>query len=600
MKRVNSFIPILILILAVGLWIGSLRSIDPLKMNDLGLISVLPVTYLLALAVLAVGYAMMFLKDRLADRLMLVYMLALVLIIHATPAIVYGTLRYAWAYKHIGIVDYIIRHGSVDPTIAMLRVYQNWPGFFALNALLTQLSGLNSPMSYAAWAPPFFNMIYVLALLLIMKMLTPDRRVAWFAVWLFELTNWIGQDYFAPQSLSYFLYMIILGILLARFNSSRPFPFQAISRARPLRWLNPVMGRMSALFQTGRPTYDLMPPWQRIGYVLLVLTLFVTIVATHQLTPIMAIIAILLLIVFRYMRWWTLPFWMGTMTLLWFMFPASFFFQTTANSLLRGVGTLGSNISTSLIDLGSIGQEQATIAVMTRIMTAAIALLAAAGFIRRILHGFLDLPALLLVVAPAFSIVLGAYGGEILFRVYFFALPFLAYLAASLFFTDPAKPSTTQTAVNLFSVSLVLGAVFLFAYFGRERLNYSTPKEVAAFEYLSNIAEPNSLLVEGSHDYPTQFHNYEYFVYVPMDREPRTSIDRVVANPIGVLDEWMSDRVKYKQTYLILTRSQEIFVDSIHSMPPGSLERIRQALLKAKGFELLYHNEDASIYIHPN
>ena len=40
------------------------------------------------------------------------HVVALVAILHATPSILYGTLRYAWAYKHVGIVDYIQRHGD--------------------------------------------------------------------------------------------------------------------------------------------------------------------------------------------------------------------------------------------------------------------------------------------------------------------------------------------------------------------------------------------------------------------------------------------------------------------------------------------------------
>ena len=40
----------------------------------------------------------------------------LLALVHGTPAVLYGTLRYSWAYKHVGIVDYILRTGTVDPT----------------------------------------------------------------------------------------------------------------------------------------------------------------------------------------------------------------------------------------------------------------------------------------------------------------------------------------------------------------------------------------------------------------------------------------------------------------------------------------------------
>ena len=40
-----------------------------------------------------------------------------------------------------------------------------------------------------------------------------------------------------------------------------------------------------------------------------------------------------------------------------------------------------------------------------------------------------------------------------------------------------------------------------------------TTEEVAAATWLADNAPEGSLLVEGSRNYPTQFHNYEYFRY---------------------------------------------------------------------------------------
>src|SRR5207253_4125007 len=85
---------------------------------------------------------------------------ALVPVVHGTPAIAYGTLRYSWAWKHIGIVDYIQRHGSVNPDIGFLDAYHNWPGFFALAALVTRLGGWHDAIGIATWAPVFFELLF--------------------------------------------------------------------------------------------------------------------------------------------------------------------------------------------------------------------------------------------------------------------------------------------------------------------------------------------------------------------------------------------------------------------------------------------------------
>ena len=76
---------------------------------------------------------------------------ALAVIIYGTPAVVYDAVRYSWAWKHIGIVDYIDRTGHVDPGIDILPVYHNWPGFFAGSHLLQEWVGAD--IAIARWAP---------------------------------------------------------------------------------------------------------------------------------------------------------------------------------------------------------------------------------------------------------------------------------------------------------------------------------------------------------------------------------------------------------------------------------------------------------------
>jgi hypothetical protein len=140
------------LILAFLLWIFSLHSFQLGQMKDWGLVSVFPPAYILALLVLIFGYSRLYLNLPNSDLLFFLYTLLLIMTIHATPQLVYTTLRYSWAWKHLGIIDYIQRHGMVDPQISILGVYHNWPGFFSLNALLSDLAGRKCK-NYAGWAP---------------------------------------------------------------------------------------------------------------------------------------------------------------------------------------------------------------------------------------------------------------------------------------------------------------------------------------------------------------------------------------------------------------------------------------------------------------
>ena len=105
---------------AIGLWATALPTIQVRDMTDLGLLSVIPLSIYIALGLLTVGFCLAVQRPQTPSWLLALYVMALVVIIHGTPNILYGTLRYSWAWKHIGIVDYIQRYGTVNPEIAAL------------------------------------------------------------------------------------------------------------------------------------------------------------------------------------------------------------------------------------------------------------------------------------------------------------------------------------------------------------------------------------------------------------------------------------------------------------------------------------------------
>ena len=204
--------------------------------------------------------------------------------------------------------------------------------------------------------------------------------------------------------------------------------------------------------------------------------------------------------------------------------------------------------------------------------------------------------ALLLAGAPFFLLVASSYGGEILFRVYLFSLAPMTFFAASAIHPQPRLVSTWRVPIVTILLSIVMLVAFNITYFGKDQQYYFTKNEVAASQYLYSTAPPNSLLVEGSRNYPSQFLNYEYFTYVPIDREPIESRMNVIEQPVEVLSRWL-DNDQYSATYLIITRSQKNAVEALGTLPPGSLDNLEQSLRESSEFEILFSNQDAAIYI---
>ena len=213
-----------------------------------------------------------------------------------------------------------------------------------------------------------------------------------------------------------------------------------------------------------------------------------------------------------------------------------------------------------------------------------IAVVALAGLGRRIRNGRWDATAAVLAVAPVAILAGGAYGGEAVFRVYLFALPFLVFFAAACCYPTRAH-ERARSAVLAVLVSAITLTGFLFGYFGKEQWTHFTVGE-AVFDG----APPRSLVVDGSGDYPVGFANFEHVTYLDLVSEPPAEIDALLAAPEPFLYGWLTD-ARYSRAYLIITRSQKLESDAL-----GQLDRIEKALLASPRFTVLYHDADASAF----
>jgi hypothetical protein len=594
--RATILAPLAALCLALALWSLSLLSINPDTMNDLGLVSVFPPLLYVSLIILTTSFCLALNRGKTLEPVLLLHVLALIVILHATPVIVYGTLRYSWAWKHVGIVDYIQRYHAVDPTISTLNAYHNWPGFFALSAFLTESAGLENPLVIAKWASVFFNVLLLGVLLLIFRTFTSDRRLIWLSVWFFFLANWVGQDYFAPQTLNYFLHLLIVGLCLRWFSIKTP-PSAAADRRRDIwgRALSWVHRKVGHYVHNDLPDSG-SHPIQRAGLMLVIILIFVVIASSHQLTPFMTIAAVTALVICRRCSSRGLPLLFAVVAVSWLISGAREFFTEEIDSLIESFGRVSDNLNDNLIDLSRVPWGQRVVGLAGRGLSGLVVALAFLGAVRRLRRRYFDLSAMLLALV-AFAPLMGTgYGGEVVFRIYLFTVPFMVFFAAALMYPDPESGASRMTAATTILVSLVLFLGFSLAHYGKDKQYHFTQDEIDAATYLYNTAPPGALLIEGSRSYPSQFRNYEFFTYVPIDREPREGQLRMLNNPAEVLLRWMSND-EYTRAYLLITRSQKEGVEARGKMPSGFLESIERAILESPDFRVAYSNQNARIFV---
>ncbi len=591
----RAVLPVAPVALALLLWTGSLGRIDLARINDFGLLPALPWMFYAALAVLTTSFSFVLQEAKTRQLLLAVHVVTLIVILHATPAIAYGTLRYAWAWKHVGIVDYIQRHGSVDPEIQFLTAYHNWPGFFGLSALYAEVAGLESALSFASWAPLFFNLLFFAALVVLFGTLTTDRRRLWLGIWFFFALNWVGQDYFSPQAFNYFLFLVLLAVCLAWFRPSQLPDEEAVRRfarsERLARWFQRAVRQADSDAQWHRSTGRT----ESAALAVLLILLAAVIASSHQLTPFMAALALGALVIFQRLRLRALPVLVLVMTLGWVSLFAVGFLRGNLYWVVDSIGALATNADSTLINLAEASSGQRAVAVIDRALTLGVWGLGGLGFARLLWHRRLDLSAGILALSPFGMLAANAYGGEILFRVYFFSLPFFALLAAGLFYPrlTAGKSRLTGAATALVSAAMLAG--LLFGYYGKERQNYFTPAEVHAAHLLYTGAEPGSLLVSGANNYPWAFENYERYTYLALaDLLPDDRREAIAMSARTIAEIARNDEVPC--AYVVITSSEKAAIDMTGVMPAGSLTRIERALAASPAYRVALRNASATIF----
>lgn len=571
-RTIRSAKALAVLLIALTLWAVSLRSANPRAMNDFGLLSILPPTYWMGFALIVGGAVVLNHRGNTSGRVLAAYLTALIVQLHGTPAILYGSPRYSWSWKHLGIVDFITRRNMVDPAIGTLSAYHGWPGFFSLNAGFVDAGGLTGALNYAAWAPPVFALLAFPPLRLLYGTLVPDRRQVWFGLLFFYLANWVGQEYFSPQAFAFVLYLTVLAVCLAWLPAGRPVP-------RWARWLG---GGVRA-----RKT---LPAPSRRGVLAVVVLLLIAVVSSHQLTPFMLLSALTCLVVTRQIRpAWLLPL-LVALTAAWDLTVAEPFLKQNLYWIVESIGQPTANTQSNLVDLSNTPYAQKLVGYADRSLTGAMYLLAGLGWLRGHWTRSPRMVPVLLALSPFPLLVANNYGGEMLFRIYLFGLPGLALLTAGLVY--PQASTRLWRAVFPAALAVAVTISLAFAYYGKERANYFTSEEIEAEMWLYDNAPPRSLLIGATPDFPWAFRHYEQYDYTFLENLSAEERRDIAAKPTEAMLDMVGDHPG--RAFLILTRSEDVSARYTGLLRADVMPRLR-ALAETGVFQVVYRNPEAVI-----
>jgi hypothetical protein len=590
---------VLSLFACVALWWFSVAWIRVGTLDDYGLLPVFPLSFFAALGLLVTSFVAAVRAPRPSEVVLAGHALALIVFLHGTMPLLFSEPFYPWVYKHVGVVEYINLHGRLD---ASVDIYQNWPAFFALSAWFGRVAGIR-PLEYVAWAQVFFNACNLVLLRYVFGSLSRDIRLVWIATFVFFAANWVAQDYFSPQAFAFTLSLGLCGVIL-RWLLIAP------DRAWMARWLNRVaafVARLGRRRRSGAAPEDEPTGSQRVGRRTarnIAIALFAVIVTTHQLTPYMLIVGLGVLTFLGVVRPRLLVVLLTVMAL-GYLLPRLDFVQRYYG-LLGSAGEPLKNVRTAAVGLNGLAGEPGRVlcANAARLLSLSLWGLGLVGAVRRLRAGYKNLGIAALAVAPAFIALADTYGGEAIYRVFLFSLPWFALLTAFALRPGGDDWSSVRTVPRLLLPLALLLFLFLPAYFGMAATNEVRPGEVAASQYFYDHAPPHSVLMIASPQFPVRLAgNYEQFRLTIGEADPslltvKPSLRHKLLGDrhIPVIAQAMRDYGGGEPAFLVVSRNGRVTSQVLDLLPRGSLDELERALSRSGRFRVWYRNADTTIF----
>lgn len=561
-----------LLVLAVTLLVT--HTVAPDRIGGLGLVTVIPPVVIGGVCLLSCTFAATLRRARWSTLALASHVAVLLFLLHGLPGLLEQQPRFTTAYVHVGFVDAILDQQRALPGY---DARFSWPGFFSSAGLLAGASGV-APVSLLRWAPVLLELLCLLPVALIVRAVTSSRVLPWLVVWLYLLTNWVGQDYFSPQALGYVLFLSIAALVLRHLVRPGPVRIRR-SRAggRSPRPASQAAGSATPWPQTSPRTAGLL--------VLGAAAITAALAMSHQLTPVALLVDLGVLVVLRRCRVPVLPVITGLIVIGWISYGAVPFWSGHLADLVTPGGvfeSVQSNVTQRLE-----GDPSHLLVVRVRlVLTAGVWLFGLSGALRlwwRRHHATAVLGAF--AIAPFLVLPVQDYGGEAQLRVYIYTLPFMLTAGVVGWF-GPGRP-TRRAAVAVACAGVLLTPLFYVARYGNEEYEQVRANDLGALSYLYRSAPRGATVIEVAPNTPWTYPSIAYDVsslspqqLVPGD--PAQIRALAARNPRG--------------GYLVITPSQVTFAASTYGLPRTWATGFERRLQRQGGFSVVYRNGSAVVY----
>lgn len=560
---------------------------DENAIGKYGLISALPVAYFVVVFAIVV-LLVLALRWRTQQTCVLALgVVSLLILVHGSATLMESAARFPTAWLHAGFVESIMELGTATPTF---DARFSWPGFFAGAASLTELTGVSDPTVWLRWAPVVLAACYIPPLLAIGRATLPGWRGPWIAVIVFVLANWVGQDYFAPQTVAYIMLLGGLAIALNWFRRREPGRASVAVREwtarvpRRLGWLASIVRSADRNLEPAQLSAD---QFVRVGLLVVSAGVALALMATHQLTPAVLIVCLGALAALGRLRPWPIVIFAAVGMLGWVSYGAYAFWSGHLSDLFGSVGKIGQVVDSGVANRLQGSDAHMLVLKVRMALTLAVWSLAGLGAIRLWRAGRrVSVPLLVLMIAPMFIAGSQGYGGEGILRMFFFSLPGAAMLIAALVSPRP-ECSSLSALIALTAVIVLSFPAFLLARWGNEDFERISAQDVQLRQALYQAAPLGSTIATLGYGGTASYQDLTLYSYAPniLDSWPVTTLAQVDAlagsNPIG--------------TYFIISRPQVEYGVINDGLEPQFASNLVAMLVTSGEYKVVFGNSSGVV-----
>jgi len=559
-SQVPSPTSVALALVAIVLWIVSVKQANFSNMGALGLMSLMNWSFYLGLAAIALGVVLELFRPTIRQGPLILLIVVLVVYLFGTASAVEPVAALSDSWLHASFTQYILQHGTV------LQGYDgrfSWPGGFSLAAVLVAFVGHANALAFLRWFPLFIELVYFLPVYVIAHYSDVSRRAAWLGIVFFYSANWIYQDYFSPQALGYLFYLVVIAAVFAGWRAYVRDRVRKVSDRLLLTKSTFSFARLN-----GDESVSTWTPTTMMVMIMLMGVICLACAISHQLTPFAIILALGALLITRRLGRPELILLAILFTVGWLSLGASNFWIGHLSAIFGSFGDIGSAVGSNVVNRVTGNPSHILVTQLRIAVIGALYLAAVIGSLRR---SAMTRSLELLVASALLLVVAQNYGGEGLMRVVLYGLPFSSVLAGSMFFprlSGPIRPFLPRlpvscivrfaTALSVFAAVLGLSTATAVARGGNDAYESFSQGEVEAMAYMYDHARPGQTVGSVIFYTPAGQKNFNKIQYFEASEGETAPLSYIRSNFLINLPN-----------YVILSRAQDAWGTILAGYPKG-------------------------------